>query len=192
MPHLLLFLAFPVLDGLVNVQHSELVPEGEAPTMTLTVPGDPVSVAAECTVGDRTHRFLGQELYPGGEAVFSWPRDTAQTQAECAVSVRLANGLMKKESFTLRYAYSGALTVDPKTAKLELNRRVLTVQATGKVQSAEVVALGADGGEVYRVPGTASGGPGQVTVRWEGATEGVKSVEVVLKGPDGAARVKVP
>lgn len=191
MPYLI-FLAFPVLDGLVNVQHTELVPEGEAPSMTLTVPGDPVAVAAECTVGDRTHKWLGQELHPGGEAIFSWPREPGITQAECAVQVRMANGLMKRESFTLSYGYEGALTADAKTAKLELKRRVLTVSATGRVDSAEVVALGADGAELYRAPGSASGGPGAVTVRWEGETEGVKSVEVTLKGPGGVARVKAP
>ncbi|MCB9759800.1 MAG: hypothetical protein H6739_08145 [Alphaproteobacteria bacterium] len=187
----LLFVAAALFDGALQAEHTTVVPEGEQPALRVTATDAAVVVSADCEAGGHSYKWIGQGLGPGDMAQFSWNRDPKVTHADCVVKARFANGLEKTESVAVDYGFAGALEVDSSTAKLELNRRVITVQASGSVTGGQLTAYDAEGNTLYKAGVNAKGGPGEVVVRWEGAIDKVARVALTLHGPGGAAELSL-
>jgi len=153
----------------------------EQPTLFVT-PGRAVDeLYVSVAVGDKTYEFTKKNLPAGAKQTFRWPRDTAQTHAEAYVRATYAAGDVVEQSVAVDYSFAGPLKVDLKGASADLGAKTITVNVTGPVTSAELVAYGAHKAELQRSTVDVRGGPGKVAVPFVGDPAEVVLLDVTLR-----------
>ena len=154
----------------------------EQPAFMVT-PSLPLTrLVVEVDVGGQVYAFEELGVAAGQTARFAWERDPAVTAADVYVRGEFEAGHTEQVQIPIEYSYGGVLSVDLSAASADLQQRTLTVSVTAPVERAEVVAYGAKRAVLDRSEVPLSGGPGDITVPWQGDPKDVVLLDVTVHG----------
>jgi len=144
-----------------------------------------VTVVIETPSGN--HERVRRGVGAGEQVRFTWPRDTSVTSVRAWITAEFADGTSEEVVIPMELDWGGGLAVDLSTARADVGRRVLSVEVTGRVERAEVVAYGAHRAQLSTRTVEIGQGPGTVEVPWVGDPGRVVVLDVTLHGSGGWA-----
>ncbi|MCO4746199.1 MAG: OmpA family protein [Proteobacteria bacterium] len=153
---------------------------GENPAILITPVREVKHLWVDCEVGSETHSFEQSGLPADVEARFEWPRDTAITEARCAIIADFADSAREEVVVPIQYSYATPLSVDLSGASANVKARTLTVKVTAPVDRADVIAYGARKKVLDKRSVDIQDGPGDIDVPWVGSAAEVVLLDVTL------------
>lgn len=167
----------------VDVEMGIQAPGPSDPPALVLAPTRPVSeLHAEITAGGKTYTFDHTNVPAGKQLVLAWKRDTSVTEARADLRIIYEDGYVDEITVPIEYAYAGELSVDLSRASADLDKRVVTVSVSEPIERAEVTVYGARKAVLNRAEVEIQGGPGEITVPWEGDPGDVVLLDVTLHG----------
>ena len=173
--------------GALSLGYTPVPAEGSDPALLVSASKDIASLQVVIEAGDQTYRFNASNVGSGEQKRFEWKRDTAVTTATAHVLAEFADSSEEEMVLPLELSYGGGLKVDLSKATADLKERTLTVEVTGHVDHAEIVAFGSHKSELSRGTVPIGAGPGSIAVPWTGSASEVVLLDVTLHNDGGWA-----
>ncbi len=154
---------------------------GEKPALFVTPARAADELVISCESGGRTYDKSLSGVSGGTRVTVEMARSASVTSAECYIRVRFADGYAEETTVPIEWAFAGKLSVDLSRASADVNEHTLTVQVTGPVDTATVVAFGAGHTELDRQVVEVNAGPGELTLPWAGDPGDVVLLDVKVE-----------
>ena len=159
----MLLLLSTALGADLDFGYTPSVGPGETPELYVTPSRAVKELFVDCEPGGEWKR---QAVSGGTKLSFPLPRSA--TSAECLVRAEFDDGYLDETVIPLEWQVGGALTVDLSKARADVKEHTLTVEVTGYVERAEIVAYGEGKAELQRETVEVAAGPGEITLPWTG------------------------
>lgn len=153
---------------------------GESPALLITPRKALQTLLVEVEAGGEVYRFDKQNLPAGQQVRLAWRRDTSVTEATAHIVATYPDGYVDELSVPVEYTYAGQLSVDLSAASADVEEKTITVEVSGPVNRAEIIAYGARRAVLDRSTVPLSAGPGAVSVPWVGDPGEVVLLDVKL------------
>jgi hypothetical protein len=184
----------PILLLISTVSASELLVSfdpvlepGAQPELRFELVRYPASVLVECEVAGQTKTWEFEEVPAGSTRKVKLPHDPRITSADCQVLARFENGHSEGVEVPMAWRFQQVEDeVDPNEMIVDPLARTATLPAPFEAKQARIVALDAEGQEIFEEEvGLRTRGE-RVTVRWssEGAERAAR-MRIELVGPSG-------
>lgn len=178
---ILALLAFAAWAGDLAFGYLPTIDGGKKPTFTLTPARDVLEAQIVIDAGGQAYKYTKTNVKAGTTLTFEWARDPSVTDAIVSVLVEYADHAEEELSIPLSYSYGGALSVDLSRASADVAKRTLSVDVTGPVEQAEIVAYGAGKAVLDQSTVPIGAGPGRIEVPWVGNPSDVVLLDVTLR-----------
>ena len=155
---------------------------GEQPALLLTPSRTVTRLDVVIEAGGQSYEFHEEGLAEGVQRRFPWARDTSVTQASAYILAVFDDGYVSELTVPIEYSYGAALSVSLDGATADVKARTLTVQATARVNTAEITAYGAHKAVLDKRTVDVNQGPGAVSIPWVGDPEDVVLLDVTVQG----------
>lgn len=175
------------LAGDLTFNYTPAPGPGEKPAVMVNVPRQANEVLVTVYAGGQEYDFSERNVAGGKQLRFEWPRDTSVTTARVRVAAEFADMATEETVITLEYAYGGGLKVDLGSAWADVDRKLLGVEVTDRVERAEIKAIGAHQELLSERTVEIGAGPGQIEVPWVGRPSEVVVLDVTLHNAGGWA-----
>lgn len=153
----------------------------ENPGLFVTPTRTVKTLEVSCQVGGKTVESVRSNVAAGSKQKFEFKRDPAVTTAECFIRATYTDGNVDETTVPIEWQYQSQLSVDLSRASADIEKKTVTVRASGPVTEAEIVAYGAHKAELDRRVVPVSGGPGDVSVPFVGNPDDVVLLDVTLR-----------
>jgi outer membrane protein OmpA-like peptidoglycan-associated protein len=173
--------AFPAHAGDLAFGVTPTVEPGQKPSFFLTPARAIASLQVVISAGAQTYKFNKTQLPAGKQIRFDWPADPKITEATAQILVEYADKYEEEFEIPLTYAYGGKLTVDLSRARADIAAKTITVKASSRVDSADLIAYGAGKAVLDKRTVNIGEGPGEISVPWVGPPGDVVLLDVTLR-----------
>jgi outer membrane protein OmpA-like peptidoglycan-associated protein len=153
---------------------------GEKPAFMVTPSRPATSMRVVIEEGGRSHEYNRGAVASGQAARFEWSRDGSVTNATAWVQCEFADGTSEEVKVPFSWSFAAPLKVDLSHASADLERRVLEVEVTARVERAEIIAYGANKVMLDQSVVAIGAGPGKIEVPWVGDPSDVVLLDVKL------------
>ena len=160
---------------------------GDKPSFILIPSAGVKTIDVTIVAGGKEYQHSRSNLPGGKEIEFSWPRDSAVTEAMATVRCVFQDGYVAEAQLPIEYSYGGLLSVDLSTAQADMDRNLFKVSVSGFVDSAEVITYGAKKALIDRSRFPIQAGPGTIEIPWRGGKDDVVLIDVTLEGSNAFA-----
>ena len=154
---------------------------GEKPALFVTPMRAAEELVISCQSGGRSFDKALSGVAGGTKVTVEMARLSGVTTAECYVRVRFTDGYAEETTVPIEWAFAGKLSVDLSRASADVTEHTLTVQVTGPVDSATIVAYGAGHAELDRRVVEVGAGPGELILPWAGDPADVVLLDVKVE-----------
>ena len=154
---------------------------GESPAFYLTPTRNVKTLYVSCQAGSKKVEITKSNIPQMQKVTVTFPRNDAVTTADCFVRAAMTDGDVVEQSVPVEWAYRLPLSIDLSRARADLEAKTVTVKASARVESADIVAYGARKAELDRRTIPIGAGPGEVSVPFVGDPSEVVLLDVTLR-----------
>lgn len=170
----------------LDIGYDAVITSGVSPTIYITPSADLKELRVSIDANGKTYQFSGSGA-AGEELQFSWKADPNATLVNADIYAVFTDGYVAEAVMPMEFSYGGGLAVDYDSVKADRNKAEISVRVTQAVDTAEIVAYGAEKKVLDRQTISIGQGPGVITLPWLGGVKDTVLIDVTVRNDSSFA-----
>jgi outer membrane protein OmpA-like peptidoglycan-associated protein len=181
-----LFLSVAMANDL-DIGYDAVISKGMSPTLYITPSADIKEIKVGIDANGKHYDFVKTGEPAGQEMAFSWKADPKATMVNAEIYAVFTDGYVAEAVMPMEFSYGAGLTVDYSSVKADRSKEEISVRVSQKVETAEIIAYGAEKKVLDEKTIDIYGGPGVITLPWLGGVRDTVLIDVTLRNSDSFA-----
>ncbi len=171
----------------LDIGYDAVISKGMSPTLYITPSADIKEIKVGIDANGQHYDFVKTGEPAGQEMNFSWKADPNATMVNAEIYAVFSDGYVAEAIMPMEFSYGAGLTVDYASVKADRQKEELSVRVSQLVQTAEIVAYGAEKKVLDQQTLSLNSGPGEITLPWLGGVKDTVLIDVTLRNADSFA-----
>ncbi len=182
-----MMLASTVWANDLDIGYDAVITKGMSPTLYITPSADLKTIRVKVDSNGRAFEFSKSNIPSGQEMSFAWKADSNAVQVTADIYAVFSDGFVAEAVMPMEFSYGQGLSVDYGSVTADRQKEEITVRVSQSVDSAEIVAYGAEKVVLDRQSIILDQGPGVLTLPWIGGVSETVLIDVTLRNENSFA-----
>ena len=180
------FLSVAMANDL-DIGYDSVISKGMSPTLYITPSADIQEIKVGIDANGKHYDFVKSGEPAGQELAFSWRADSNATIVTAEIYAVFTDGYVAEAVMPMEFSYGAGLTVDYGSVSADRKKEELSVRVSQQVETAEIIAYGAEKKVLGQQTLSINSGPGEITLPWLGTARDTVLIDVTLRNADSFA-----
>lgn len=171
----------------LDIGYDAIISKGMSPTLYITPSADIKEIKIGIDANGKHYDFVKTGEPAGQEMAFSWKADPNATMVNAEIYAVFSDGYVAEAIMPMEFSYGAGLTVDYASVKADRQKEEISVRVSQQVQTAEIVAYGAEKKVLDQQTLSLNAGPGEIVLPWVGGVRDTVLIDVTLRNADSFA-----
>jgi len=181
-----MFMSLAIANDL-DIGYDAVISKGMVPTLYITPSADIKEIKVGIDANGKHYDFVKTGEPAGQELSFSWKADPAATMVNAEIYAVFTDGYVAEAIMPMEFSYGAGLTVDYSSVKADRNKEEISVRVSQRVETAEIIAYGAEKKVLAEQTINIGAGPGDISLPWLGGVRDTVLIDVTLRNADSFA-----
>jgi len=170
----------------LDIGYDAVISKGMSPTIYITPSADLQEIKVSIDANGQKYDFSSAGS-AGEELQFSWKADPKATMVNADIYAVFADGYVAEAVMPMEFSYGAGLTIDYASVQANRSKEEISVRVSQHVQTAEIIAYGAEKKVLDEQTISVNAGPGEITLPWLGGVKDTVLIDVTVRNADSFA-----